>query len=367
MINMDRQFASDAQFIASDGEHGGPDADGVPRWDFSTNANACGPAPWALRAVREADRQHYPDPHYTALRQALAAHHGVACERVVLAASASEFIRRMSLAVALQWPGARVCGPRPGYGDYACAARALGLTWCDEREGAGRQALAARAFPDWFHLHWITQPSSPEGRVHLWPHSPQAAVTVIDRAYTPLQLSGLDAGPVPPWAWQLWSPNKTLGLTGVRASYALAPVTNFSANGSPTAECLQRLHDLAPSWPLGADGVALLWSWLDPALPSWLDTCRHTLREWKRQQTRALTDLGWTLWPSDTPYGVARWPGGVAGDMDHTLAALRRVGIKLRDTTGLGLPHHVRISVQSPVAQQALVRAWAALFERQPS
>lgn len=35
--------------------HGGPDALGVPAHDFSTNANACGPCPDALDALRRAD------------------------------------------------------------------------------------------------------------------------------------------------------------------------------------------------------------------------------------------------------------------------------------------------------------------------
>ena len=46
--------------------HGGPDAQGVPLWDFSTNANACGPCPEALAAVQQADATRYPDPAYTA-------------------------------------------------------------------------------------------------------------------------------------------------------------------------------------------------------------------------------------------------------------------------------------------------------------
>ena len=56
--------------------HGGPDALGVPVHDFSTNANACGPCPDALDALRRADFARYPDPSYAALRRQLAGFHG---------------------------------------------------------------------------------------------------------------------------------------------------------------------------------------------------------------------------------------------------------------------------------------------------
>ena len=52
--------------------HGGPDAAGIPVFDFSTNSNACGPCPMALAAVQQADATRYPDPAYTALRAQLA-------------------------------------------------------------------------------------------------------------------------------------------------------------------------------------------------------------------------------------------------------------------------------------------------------
>ena len=77
-------------------QHGGPDALGVPLHDFSTNANACGPCPQAIVALRQSDFTHYPDPAYTALRAQIATFHGVAVQRVVLAASASEFIHRIT-------------------------------------------------------------------------------------------------------------------------------------------------------------------------------------------------------------------------------------------------------------------------------
>ena len=66
--------------------HGGPDAAGVPVFDFSTNSNACGPCPEALHAVQSADATRYPDPAYTALREGLGAFHGVTPARIVLAA-----------------------------------------------------------------------------------------------------------------------------------------------------------------------------------------------------------------------------------------------------------------------------------------
>jgi len=129
-------------------DHGGPDALGVPRWDFSTNANACGPCPMALAALQQADACHYPDPAYTALRERLAAFHGVATERIVLAASASEFIARLT--AALRLAGAqRVWLPALAYGDYARATAAFGLERVDD---------TARA-----DLLWLCEPSSPLG------------------------------------------------------------------------------------------------------------------------------------------------------------------------------------------------------------
>ena len=76
--------------------HGGTDALGAARFDFSTNSNACGPCPHALAAVQATDPTRYPDADYTVLRQRLADLHGVARWRIVLAGSASEFIFRLT-------------------------------------------------------------------------------------------------------------------------------------------------------------------------------------------------------------------------------------------------------------------------------
>ncbi|MDM7457449.1 MAG: aminotransferase class I/II-fold pyridoxal phosphate-dependent enzyme [Tepidimonas sp.] len=315
--------------------HGGPDADGVPRWDFSTNANACGPCPHAWMQVQAAARGHYPDPAYTVLRQQLADWHGVTPSRVLLAASGSEWILRFAA-----WCARRGLGPlwwpQPGYGDYAHAAHVWGLA----RAAAPGQARAG----------WLCDPGSPQGQ----PEDGAAATALLsagaqvtlDLAYAPLRLEG---GAVLDDAqrarcWQLHSPNKALGLTGVRGAYVIAP-----EDAEPSL--LAELQALAPSWPIGADGVALLAGWVEPATQRWLQASRATLAQWKAALVQTLEARGWAVAPSVTPFVCARPPRPLDA------AALRGHSIKLRDATSFGLPGWWRLSAQPPQALQALAQA----------
>lgn len=330
--------------------HGGPDAAGVPVRDFSTNANACGPAPGALRAVQSADASRYPDPAGAALREALAERHGVSADRIVLASSASEFIVRITTAMRCLQTELRVHLPSPGYGDYARAAGAVGAT-----------LVSSPAQAD---LLWHTQPGSPLGNDATCPTGHDTTLTVIDAAYAPLRLAG-DAPAWPDTAWQLWSPNKALGLTGVRAAYAIAPdfslgVSRDRAPDPTPAALTQRLISLAPSWPIGAHGVAMLHAWAGHETQRWLKRSLATLAEWKARQLALCASLGWTCTPSVVPFYVARPPEGLP--LDHCLALLRAQGIKLRDTASMGLPGAWRMSVQHPEAQQALRDAWPGVL-----
>lgn len=325
--------------------HGGADGQGVPLHDFSSNSNACGPCPQALAAVQQADASAYPDPDYSALRERLAVFHGVPAHRVLLAGSASEFIFRVT-SLAAQHSGAAVWLPPASYGDYAQAAQAWKLPVVTE---------PARA-----RLRWACDPSSPRGTAQagLAQLPDPAALCVLDRAYEPLRL-----GEAPVWHaetlqqfWQLWTPNKALGLTGVRAAYVLAP---------PDSQALvAQLESLAPSWPVGAHGVAMLQAWTMPDVQAWLAGSLASLREWKARQVALCESLGWTCLPSEANFFCARpaLPEGVS--LARALAQLRGKGIKLRDTTSFGLPGHVRLSVVPPAAQDALHNAWQQLFKK---
>jgi histidinol-phosphate aminotransferase len=323
--------------------HGGPDRHGVPHHDFSTNSNACGPCPVAQAAVRQADATRYPDVSYTALRQQLAAFHGVALSRVVLAASASEFIFRITALVAQQ--GGRAVGlPPHSYGDYAQAARAHRLVVVKDADGAA--------------LRWACEPSSPLGAAHAGlaePVDAQTAIVILDRAYEPLRLGGAPSltSAQLQTVWQLWTPNKALGLTGVRAAYAIAPV------GAQAA--VWALDELSPSWPLGAHGVALLQAWTEPAVQAWLASSLAILRGWKARQIALCESLGWTCLPSDANFYCARPALPERVTLPQALEHLRAQGLKLRDTASFGLDGHVRVSVQAPAGQDALREAWQQL------
>jgi len=256
----------------------------------------------------------------------------------VLAASASEFIQRITAAV-VRCGGRTVNLPAHAYADYAQAAQA----WRLDPAEADRAALV-----------WCCDPSSPLGQ-----SQPALAARVdglaadatgvLDLAYEPLRLQGrvgLTAAQRDR-LWQLWTPNKALGLTGVRAAYAIAPAHAHAAD-----DVLNAVLALAPSWPLGAHGVALLQSWVAPATQAWLAASRDTLRAWKLHQL-ALCEyvLGWACEPSEGNFFCTR-PATI--DLPALAARLRQQGIKLRDTASFGLPGRVRLAVLPPAAQDAL-------------
>ncbi len=328
--------------------HGGPDALGAPAHDFSTNANALGPCPSALLAIAQADASRYPDPAGTRLKAALGAFHGVAPERVLLLASASEGIQRFSAwaaraggAASVAAPTAAVWLPPQHYGDLARATEAWGL-------GRTNDAGAAR-------LLWACEPSAPWGQAEAGLAGRVAGLRpdqalVLDQAYAPLRLQGEPSlnGPALDRVWRLVSPNKALGLTGVRGAYAIAPLA--------ARQALAELEALAPSWPLGAHAEAMLMAWTQPATQAWLSDSLQTLRDWKARQTALCESLGWAVSPSDANYFVARLPE--ARDAARLPALRREHGVKLRDAASFGLPGQVRLGVRSPPDQDALRAAW---------
>jgi histidinol-phosphate aminotransferase len=327
--------------------HGGPDGLGNPAHDFSTNCNATGPCPIALAAVHAADPTRYPDPSYQALIARLADWHQVDPSRIVLAASGSDFITRITTLQAHSPLASERRGdvwiPAHAYGDYARAAANWGVRQTAHSEQAG--------------LLWACDPSSPLGQAQADLSALADRLdadhqrAVLDLAYAPLRLSGalaLSAAQCDRF-WQLHTPNKALGLAGVRAACAIAPDT---PRGREDARLLRAR---APSWVLGAHGVALLHAWTEASVQAWLADSLPTLRRWKARQQALCASVGWQVEPSDSAFFCARPPADIA--LPGLLRHLRERDIKLRDTTSFGLPGAVRLGVLPPTSQDALIAA----------
>ena len=325
--------------------HGGTDSLGVPVHDFSTNRNACGPCPAAVAALQAAHVAQYPDPHYTDLRAQLAAFHKVGANRIIVGGSSSELIHRLTQH-AVRSGASAITLPQHHYGDYAQAAKVWGLQQIPRAEAQTGHVL-----------QWACEPSSPLGRLDDILEMPPKADSgwwMLDCAYRPLWLEGVAPTRQMDAVWQLWTPNKALGMTGVRAAYAIAPL-------HVDLQQLQTLRDLAPSWVVGAHGVAMLQAWVTAEVQQWLAGSLNTLRDWKALQLALCERLGWQVVDGhQANYFVARMPLA-ADEMTLKLQALRGQGIKLRDCASFGLPGAVRLGVLPLASQTALEQAWLAL------
>ncbi|GEM89784.1 aspartate aminotransferase [Oceanithermus desulfurans NBRC 100063] len=314
--------------------HGGPDGGPEPRFDFSSNANALGPNPVVLEAVRAADLSRYPDPAYTALRTRLGAWHGVPAGRVVVGAGASELIHRV-----VRVFGGPVLTLEPTFGEYAAAARAAGV---EHLATYGPEAFL-EALPG-AGVAFLAQPDNPSGEVHEAAFLDEAsrrareggARLVVDLAYAPL-VEG-DA-PRPAEALQLHAPNKAHGLVGVRAGYLVLP----PGLAAPLVEA-------APSWVIGPAAVAFLEAQAGEAARAWVRSTRPRLWLWRRSLAASLRALGYEVREGAANFLMARLGAAAAG-------RLRRRSIRVRPLDDKGLPDWARLSAQPPAAQQALLRA----------
>jgi histidinol-phosphate aminotransferase len=325
--------------------HGGTDTLGKPAYDFSTNSNALGPCPEVLAQIRASDCGSYPDPDYHDLRRALAAWHQVAPQRIMFAASASEFIFRISMLVGrgsqdmhLAQSQKTVWVPAHAYGDYLLAARAAGLEMVADFRSAD--------------LIWACEPGNPLGKnqadlAEMAESKPDDTQLVLDCAYQPLRLSGDSSlnSQQPNACWQLFTPNKALGLTGIRGAYVIAPLHAESWQ--------QQLEQMAASWPLGSHAVTMLSAWTLPSVQDWLLESLETLREWKQKQIALCIDLGWKVIASDTNFFCVTPDRKILENRVDFLHAMRAQGIKLRHTASFGLDACFRMRVLAPPGQDA--------------
>lgn len=320
--------------------HGGTDAGPEPRFDFSSNANPLGPCPFVLEAIRRADLAKYPDPCYTRVRRTLAEYHGTTPEKIVVGAGASELILRL---IRHTRGSVHVLGPT--FSEYMRCARV-----------ARRLAIEAGTTEEFLYLQrsrrglgFICWPNNPTGvpwSLEFIAEAAQRGPLAVDLAYAPLCADGeLDrVEEATAHAVRLYSPNKAFGLTGLRAAYLVTPKVR------------RTLPWEAPTWVLDQAGEAFLAAAVQPAALHWLAQTRPTLAAWRRSLASQFEARGIPVRESPATFLIARV--GAAG---HLARDLRARGVRVRDGTSFGLPEWIRLSAQSPEAQQYLFEHFDAL------
>jgi histidinol-phosphate aminotransferase len=318
--------------------HGGTDSLPEPRYDFSSNANALGPCPSVLAAIRAADVRRYPDPHYTGLRERLAAWHGTTPDRIVLGAGASELILRL-----VRHFNRTVLQLAPTFSEYSRAAGIVRRrTVCADAPQAFLRAQRRREV-----LAFLCCPNNPTGEV--WDAGFIAAAArqgplVVDLAYASLcgETRAAEIEAAAARAWRLYSPNKALGLTGVRGAYLIAP------------RAVRRIVHEAPSWVIGRDAVAMLETGIEPPAREWLTGALPRLWRWRAQMAGQLRELRREVRESPATFLLVD-----VGDGARVGKRLREAGIRVRDARSFGLARWIRLSAQPAPARKALLAALA--------
>ncbi|MFZ5814749.1 MAG: threonine-phosphate decarboxylase CobD [Bacillota bacterium] len=335
--------------------HGGDLVAASRRWgipperflDFSANINPLGPPPAALEAARSAlaGVANYPEPFARSLRAALARHHGLPEEAVLVGNGAAEVLYLLLRQAA----GRRVALPAPGFAEYGRAARAAGaelLTYPPDRPTPPPGLRQG----DWLIL---CNPHNPTGGIYdpgqvlaLAEQTP--ATLLVDEAFIDLTEPG-EAGSVIPAV--LRRPNlvvarsltKFYALPGLRIGYAVAPPAMVAA-----------LDGARDPWSVSSLAqAAALAALADEAFAA-------RTREWVRAErpflAAALAGLpGYTVCPPAANFVLVRAPQPAHAVQER----LGPQGILIRDCRSFeGLtPFHMRLAVRTREENLRLLEA----------
>ncbi len=234
---------------------------------IGANESVFGPSPKALEAMRAAlpDLWMYGDPTLHDLRRAVAAHHGVAPEHVMVGEGIDGLLGTLCrLLVTEGTPVVTSDGAYPTFGYHVAGygGRRVAVPYAGDREDP--DALLAAAHETGAPLIYLSNPDNPMGTWHeaatleaMIARVPEGAVLCLDEAYAEFAPEGavpaLDVSD--PRVIRMRTFSKARGLAGLRVGYALGhpdligafdKVRNhFGVGRVAQAGALAALHDAA--------------------------------------------------------------------------------------------------------------------------
>jgi histidinol-phosphate aminotransferase len=322
---------------------------------LNTNENPYGPSPRVAAAIAAAtDRLHlYPDPHASALREAIASYYNVASEEVFVGNGSDEVLAHTFQALLNH--EAPLLFPDVTYNFYPVYCRLYGVRYeevpLDEtmsvRIAEFRRSCSAILLPN---------PNAPTG-IALPRHAIETLVAehpdqlvVIDEAY--VDFGAESAVPLVKRYDNLvivQTLSKSRALAGLRVGFAIGQ--------RPLIEALERVKDSFNSYPL--DRLALAGAVAAIEDDAWFQETRQRIianREWL---TNALSDLGFEVLPSRANFVFARHAtrrGSYLADQ------LRERGILIRRFPRPRIEDFLRISIGTEDECRRLIDAVRSLI-----
>ena len=306
---------------------------------LASNENPLGPAPAAIEAMKsEAAGVHiYPDGGGYKLRQALADHHGLSLDNVVLGNGSNEIIEL--LCHCFLNPKAELIAAEHAFVVYKLMATLFGAKYVEVADPDFIHDLEgmADAITEDTRLVFIANPNNPTGTMvnqealdRFMDRLPDHVVAVLDEAYYEF----LDDAPdTVKYVREgrnvcvLRTFSKAYGLAGLRIGYGLA---------SPqVAAILQKARQ-----PFNANSMAQA-----AALAAMNDSehvakTMQTNREGLAYYEQAFAARGLEYVPSAANFVLVK-----VGDGDDLFAKMLRKGVIVRAMSGYKLPEWVRISI----------------------
>ncbi len=326
---------------------------------LASNENPLGASPRALAAIRDAlSRIHlYPDGASFALKEKLAARHGVDPREIVIGAGTNEILTLLARTFLAE--GEEAVISENTFLVYriaiqACGRRAVAVPMKDHRYDL--EAMAAAVGPK-TKLVFVANPDNPNGSYvtkaeldRFLAKLPERVLVVLDEAY----FEFVDKSDYPdgaelrrrrPGLVVLRTFSKIYGLAGARVGYALCD--------PDVAGYLERVRDPFNVSSLGQ--VAAIAALDDAAHVS---ATREVTIEGRAVLMRELPRFGFTVVPSVANFVLAEGKDG-----DELFRSLLPHGVIVRPMRAYGMPNAARVSIGSPQENERLLRALEKLAD----
>ena len=327
---------------------------------LASNENPWGPSPKAVAAAKVAleHGELYPDGGCFALRQKLAATHGLGADQYVIGNGSNEIIEL--LGHVFLGAGDEVVFGGPAFVVYKLVTLLFGAKVVEVPLKDWRHDLdaMARAITPRTKLVFVASPNNPTGTANdaaelmAWARAlPEHVVAVFDEAYAEYLAPGtaMDLRPL------IAEGRKVIGLRTFSKIYGLASLrVGYGYAGAELAGLLNRVRQ---PFNVNAIAQAAALGALDDR--EFAETCARENRAGLARIEAGLRALGLAWVPSVANFMLVK-----VGDGARVFGALQARGVIVRPVKVYGLPEWVRVTIGTPAQNERLLAELATVLCR---